>query len=192
MAPEYAKAAGKLAEEGSTLLLGKVDATEESDLAEKFEIRGYPTIKFFNNGKQLEYNGGRTADDIVNWLKKKTGPPAEELTTADEAKNFRDSKKVVLVGYFDSKDSADAKVYLDIAADYDEITFGVTYDKNVADALEFTKTGVVLFKKFDEGRAEFSEELNVENLKKFVSANSLPLVVEFSHEVSSIHCISIC
>ncbi|KAJ6217021.1 hypothetical protein RDWZM_008178 [Blomia tropicalis] len=164
LAPEYAKAAGKLAEEGSTLLLGKVDATEESDLAEKFEIRGYPTIKFFNN--------------------EKTGPPAEELTTADEAKNFRDSKKVVLVGYFDSKDSADAKVYLDIAADYDEITFGVTYDKNVADALEFTKTGVVLFKKFDEGRAEFSEELNVENLKKFVSANSLPLVVEFSHETA--------
>lgn len=55
--PEYAKAATTLNEEKSEILLAKVDATAETDLAEQHGIRGYPTIKFFREGKAMEYNG---------------------------------------------------------------------------------------------------------------------------------------
>lgn len=60
LAPEYAKAAGILKGEGSDIRLAKVDATEETDLAQEFGVRGYPTIKFFKGGEKAtpkEYTG---------------------------------------------------------------------------------------------------------------------------------------
>ena len=100
MAPEYAKAAGVLAEKDSPIKLGKVDATEEGPLAEKFEVRGYPTLKFFKNGKPTEYNGGRTADTIVTWVEKKTGPAAVALADVAAAAKFVEDNEIAVLGFF--------------------------------------------------------------------------------------------
>ena len=57
LAPEYAKAAQNLEADGSEIKLAKVDATEESDLAQEHDVRGYPTIKFFKNQKPMDFGG---------------------------------------------------------------------------------------------------------------------------------------
>lgn len=38
--------------------------------------------------------------DIVNWLKKKTGPPAKLLLNTVESKAFVEADEVVVVGFF--------------------------------------------------------------------------------------------
>merc|ERR1711990_1396958 len=131
LAPEYAKAAGILAEKDSPIKLGKVDATEESSLAEKFEVRGYPTLKFFKNGKPMEYGGGRTADTIVSWLEKKTGPPAKTLASVDDAKAYTEGKSVSIIGFFKDETTDAAKGYLAAAGMMDDYGFAITGDDAV-------------------------------------------------------------
>jgi len=185
LAPEYAKAATVLADKESPIKLGKVDATEHGALAEKFDVRGYPTLKFFRNGKAVEYNGGRTSDTIVSWLEKKTGPVAENLDTVDKCKSLIEDKEVVVVGFFKDAESEAAKAFLEAAASNDEVGFGITSNGDVfAEHKVEGDASVVLFKKFDEGRNDFEGEINAEAITKFIGANSLPLVVEFNQDTA--------
>ncbi|PSN48537.1 Protein disulfide-isomerase [Blattella germanica] len=138
LAPEYIKAAKKLADQESTIKLAKVDATEETELAEEHGVRGYPTLKFFRSGSPIDYSGGRTSDEIVSWLLKKTGPVAKDIASVDDAKSFIDASNVAIIGFF----------------------------------------------KFDEGRADLDGEITEKNIKKFVTSQSLPLVVDFNHETA--------
>merc|ERR1712073_211618 len=184
LAPEYAKAAGALAEKDSPIKLGKVDATEESALAEKFEVRGYPTLKFFKNGKPMEYGGGRTADTIVNWVEKKTGPPAKALAGAEEAKAFIEGKTVAVIGCFKDEATDGGKAFLGAASSMDDLPFGITGDEAVCSEYGVTGEGVVMVKTFDDGKATLTEDLTEEAVAKFVTSESLPLVIDFNHETA--------
>jgi len=86
LAPEYAKASVTLDEEGSPYKLGMVDATAHGELASKFGVQGYPTLKWFVDGADSEYDGGRTADEIVAWIKSVTGPAVTEGAAPEDAK----------------------------------------------------------------------------------------------------------
>lgn len=65
LAPEYAKAANQLKEQESAIKLAKVDATVETELGTKNDVRGYPTIKFYKNGKPSEYGGMVDLDNLI-------------------------------------------------------------------------------------------------------------------------------
>lgn len=47
LAPEYAKAAQRLAQNNPPYHLAKVDATEQKKLGERFAVKGFPTLFFF-------------------------------------------------------------------------------------------------------------------------------------------------
>nr|KAF6457992.1 prolyl 4-hydroxylase subunit beta [Rousettus aegyptiacus] len=174
LAPEYAKAAGKLKAEGSEIRLAKVDATEESDLAQQYGVRGYPTIKFFKNGDTAsprEYTAGREADDIVNWLKKRTGPAATTLPDKAAAEALVESSEVTVIGFFKDVESDFAKQFLLAAEAIDDIPFGITSNSDVFSNYQLDKDGVVLFKKFDEGRNDFEGEVTKDKLLAFIKHN---------------------
>jgi len=183
LAPEYAKAATALAEKDSPIKLGKVDATEHSKIAEQFEVRGYPTMKFFKAGKDTEYNGGRTAETIVSWLEKKTGPAARALATVEEAAAFIADNSIAVIGFFEDAESDDAKAFLAAAAALDDYPFAITSEAAVI-AEHKKDSSVTIFKNFDEGRADLEGAVSEETVTAFVTGNSLPLVVDFSQDTA--------
>lgn len=182
LAPEYEKAAGILKEKELDIKLGKVDATEEEELASEHGVRGYPTLKFFRRGSVVEYNGGRQADDIVAWLVKKTGPAAAELETVEATEKAIEDAQVYVVGFFKDRESELAKAFMAAANSVDEYQFGVTSSEEVAAKYEAKDGQIWLFKKFDDGKALFEGEATEEAVKKFILGESMPLVVEFNHD----------
>lgn len=129
------------------------------------------------------HTGGRTAKEIVTWLNKRTGPPAETLATADAAKEFTTKDEVVVIGFFDNAESDNAMAYVNAADTQDTIYFGIVTDKDVADSLEASFDTVVVFKSFDEGRATYDGEFLAEDIVTFVLAEQLPLVTTFTDKV---------
>merc|ERR1711881_464189 len=179
LAPEYEKAAKALADK-ENIALAKIDATVHGDLAKKYGVRGYPTLKWFKKDPEnaLEYGGGRKEPEISSWILKKTGPAATELADVDAAKAFQDGSDVVVVGYFADKDS---EAFIKVADSIDDIPFGITKDADVAKELGLEDGGVTLFKKFDEGKNVWDGEAD---LAAFVKENSLAYVTEFSDKTA--------
>merc|ERR1712241_1426242 len=132
----------------------------------------------------MGYNGGRTADTIVTWLEKKTGPAAKSLDSVDAAKAFVDDNDIAVVGFFKDGASEAAKAFLATADSLDDYPFGMTADDAVFSEYKVEKDNVVIFKKFDEGRNDLEGEVTEEALAKFISGNALPLVVEFNQDTA--------
>lgn len=187
LAPEFAKAAAKLKAENSPIKLGKVDATIEVNFASEYKIQGYPTLKFFRRGsdKPLDYTGGRDEPGILTWLAKKTGPPAVELKTVEEATAKQEKLDVFVIGFFKDQTSAEAKAFTSVAMQLDAVEYGITSADEVFKNYKVEKDGVVLLKKFDEGRNDYDGDLtNVEDVTKFIKNNQLPSVIEFTQEAA--------
>ena len=73
MKSDYALAAKMMKKKGIAGRLATVDATVQTGLQNRFEIRGFPTIRYFRNGHNIAaYERKRKADDIVAFM---TNPP---------------------------------------------------------------------------------------------------------------------
>ena len=48
--------------------LATVDGVRNPGVLERFQVRGFPTLKWFENGEPTEYTGGLQAPEIVAWV----------------------------------------------------------------------------------------------------------------------------
>jgi len=111
LAPEYELVADAFAKE-SSVVIAKVDADAHRDLGSKYDVHGFPTLKFFPKGDKDTpelYEGGRTADNIVEFINRKAGTRGRIVKTPTAvvdltASNFDsivlDPSKDVLVEFY--------------------------------------------------------------------------------------------
>ncbi|KAH9288520.1 hypothetical protein KI387_032637 [Taxus chinensis] len=186
LAPEYAAAATELKGE---VALAKVDATEENDLAEKYNVQGFPTIYFFADGVHKLYSGERTKEGIVSWIKRKTGPAVFNITSTKDAETLVEPESPVAVGLFDSLESAANEEFAAVARLEDDVLFYQTTDENVAALLNIDpkakRPALVLLKKQQEKVSHFDGNFEKGDISEFIFANKLPLVTTFSRESAS-------
>jgi len=180
--PEYAQAAKDLAEKKSTVKLAKVDATAEKETGTKFNIEGFPTLKFFKNGEAIDFNGPREAQGIVTWLEKKTGPACKEITKVGELKELLEKEQALAVAFFNDLKGEKAKIVEGVASGYDDVNFYLVSNQDVMKEYKQKDGSVLVLKTFDEKEATFSDSFTKENLLTFVRRATTPLVTEFNQE----------
>ncbi|XP_062036358.1 protein disulfide-isomerase A2 [Lepus europaeus] len=191
LAPEYSKAAAVLAAESARATLAKVDAAAEPELAREFGVTEYPTLKFFRDGNRThpeDYTGPREAEGIAEWLRRRVGASATRLQDEQGAQVLIDARDVVVVGFFKDLQDEDVATFLALAQDALDITFGLTDRPQLFQKFGLTEDTVVLFKKFDEGRADFPVDtelgLDLGDLSRFLVTHSMHLVTEFNSQTS--------
>jgi len=96
----------------SSVLIGDADCTADAkELCEKFEIRGYPTIKYFKDGAVWEgedYSGGRDYDSLKKFV-------ANELEVKCDVNNPEEctDKEKAYIAKMKGKSAEDRKKQLD-------------------------------------------------------------------------------
>ncbi|KAJ9536851.1 hypothetical protein OSB04_029584 [Centaurea solstitialis] len=191
LAPEYEKAASVLSSHEPPVALAKVDANaeENKELAQQYEIQGFPTIKILKNGGEViqDYKGPREADGIVEYLKKQVGPASFEIKSPEDAGNLIDEKKVSVVGIFPTLSGEEFENFTIVAdklrSDYD---FGHTTNAELVPRGEskVTTPTIRLLKPFDELFVDF-QNFEVDALEKFLGDASIPIVTHFDQSPSN-------
>ncbi|KAL2332041.1 hypothetical protein Fmac_019622 [Flemingia macrophylla] len=184
LAPEYAAAATELKAEG--VVLAKVDATEESELGQQYDVQGFPTVYFFIDGIHKPYNGQRTKDAIVAWIKKKTGPGVYNITTLEDAQSILTKETKVVLGFLNSLVGSESEELAAASRLEDDVTFYQTVNADVAKLFhidpDVKRPALILVKKEEEKLNHFDGKFEKSAISDFVFSNKLPLVTIFTQE----------
>lgn len=193
---QYAAAAATLAD--SAIKLANVDATEETELASRFGVQGFPTLKYFAKGAPaVEYSGPREAAGIVAWLRKRSGPATTAVSTIADVEALQAAageSGVVFLAFADAPDAPFAASVSSAAAAAESGAWALSAGGNDAalraahgvaageEALislnSFPDQAHVISFKGDESAA------NAEEIGAWAAAAALPAVVVFSPETA--------
>ncbi|XP_076846743.1 protein disulfide isomerase family A, member 7 [Brachyhypopomus gauderio] len=174
--PEYERAATSLK---GTVPLVKVDCTANSETCEQFGVSGYPTLKILRNGEEASsYDGPRTADGIVSYMKKQAGPSSLPLQSEAELDSFINSFEASIVGFFSGAESLQLGEFLKAAgALRDRYRLAHTTDLRTGLKHGVDEECVLLFRpphlnsRFEESVLKFSDPVSTSSLLAFIGAN---------------------
>lgn len=105
--------------------------------------------------------------------------PSVSDVTKDTLEDFKTADKVVLVAFFDAKDTESNQTFEGVANIMrDTYLFGATSDAALAKAEGVKQPGIVLYKQFDEGKDIFDGTFDLESIEAFAKTASMPLIGE--------------
>ncbi|CAP30096.1 Protein CBR-PDI-3 [Caenorhabditis briggsae] len=174
MAPEYEKAAPKLASNDPPVALIKVDCTTEKTVCDKFGVKGFPTLKIFRNGSPAQdYDGPRDADGIVKFMRGQSGPSSKELKTVDEFEKFTGGDENVVVGFFESESKLKDSFLKVADTERDRFAFAHTSNKDIIKKAGYSDDVVVfvpkkLHNKFDTNEFKYDGNYDTDKIKNFL------------------------
>uniref|UniRef100_A0A8P4G6L3 Endoplasmic reticulum protein 44 n=1 Tax=Dicentrarchus labrax TaxID=13489 RepID=A0A8P4G6L3_DICLA len=126
------------------VVFARVDCDQHSDIAQRYRITKYPTLKLFRNGMMMkrEYRGQRSVAAIADFIRQQQVDPVKEIHSMEEV-NAVDRSKRNIIGYFENKDSDNYHTYEKVANILrDDCTFSAAFG-TVSDSERFNGDNVI-------------------------------------------------
>lgn len=107
----------KEANPNAKVAIVKVDCDAEPNIAAKYHINKYPTLKLIRYGvaTKREYRGARSVEAFQNYLNEQLADPVNKLNSVYHINEFDFVKKPSVVGYFEKEDSDNYKTFFKVA-----------------------------------------------------------------------------
>nr|XP_009477686.1 PREDICTED: endoplasmic reticulum resident protein 44-like [Pelecanus crispus] len=98
------------------VVFARVDCDQHSDIAQRYRISKYPTLKLFRNGMMMkrEYRGQRSVTAIADYIRQQKSNPVREVQDLEEI-NSVDRSRRNIIGYFEQKDSDNYRTFERVA-----------------------------------------------------------------------------
>ncbi|XP_041100915.1 endoplasmic reticulum resident protein 44-like [Polyodon spathula] len=98
------------------VVFARVDCDQHSDIALRYRISKYPTLKLFRNGMMMkrEYRGQRSVSAIADFIRQQKVDPVKEMHDLEELKTLDRSKRHI-IGFFEGKDSENYRTFEKVA-----------------------------------------------------------------------------
>jgi len=92
MKPAWNKLGAKF-KDSKTTVIGDVDCTVHEELCSRFEVQGFPTVKYFKGEDAQDYEGGRSYDDLLKFTNEELTSP---ICTVDALDACSDEQKALI------------------------------------------------------------------------------------------------
>jgi protein disulfide-isomerase A1 len=145
-----------------------------------YGVRGFPTLKLFSDGNPIDYEGDRSSMTMVQWLRKKTGPPTKHLNSDHEVAVFFGEPSIRVIAYVAS-DSDNYNTWNEIAKSrkLEDFELGHVTDQSLYNGQ--SKDSVVIFR-YDEEPIKYTGEFNADSIVTWVLSEAYPLIDELAQK----------
>lgn len=185
--PEYAYLAKKFEKDDKQeAVIAELDVVANPKTAQRYNLGGYPTYKFFFHGIPIDYNVDRTERHMNLWIKARVKDRAVELTSLDQYEQAKEAKLAAVL-YMGKKNKRLLTSFNALAATFVRGKFYYTYmDEIQAEHKVKEDSALILLRGFDDGHKVLSmEDLSYETMLRFYNSLKLPLVAELTEETGS-------
>lgn len=131
--------------ESGRVAMGRVDCDAEPEIAKRFQITKYPTLKVSLNGDVMkrEYREERKEEALLSYVENQLKDPIQIFTQLDQVKNLS-TKKRAIIAYFSKPGAPEYEIYRRVGYSLkDDCDFHAGFGEAVSEMNEGGRFGIL-------------------------------------------------
>jgi len=171
--PEYVNISRYAEENKLDVKFARIDVAECEHISDDFKLEEYPTIYLVIKEQKYFYQGEKTREGLLKFIRRKQNNDVYEVKALDEIQEYVKNSSLVLLSTLRHGETVLYQSFLN----YSKTALNIEFLKCITDeCVKEYRQDIVLFKKFDEKINKYTidvgliSEAKIDSVKEFVGA----------------------